>query len=197
MANYSAIYSVGFSLARYLQNAYAAARQATPSLPACDFRLFSSADMHKDPPGSATLSLYMYRATMNQYLRNTVRASDPSDVIPPLALDLHYLTTVWTDSAETEHTVLGWTMLQLYQHEALSVSDLSPDPGWTGSDLIQVIPAELSNEDLMRIWDALTLPYRLSVSYVARVVRIDPEQPAGARPVVARRFEVSDKGGSP
>ncbi|WP_437310836.1 DUF4255 domain-containing protein [Sorangium sp. So ce388] len=186
---------MGFSLARYLGNAYTEARRVDTGLPVCSFQLSSSGDMHKEPPGTATMSLYLYRVTMNQYLRNSVGANDSSDAKPPLALDLHYLLTAWSDSVETEQTVLGWTLRQLYQHEALSASDLSPGAGWTTGDLVQVIPAELSNEDLMRIWDALHLPYRLSVSYIARVVRIDAEQPATARPVVARRIELSNKDG--
>ena len=41
----------------------------------------------------------------------------------------------------------------------------------------------------MRIWDALTPSYRLSVSYVARLVRIDPDSDdAQFRPVVSGRF---------
>jgi hypothetical protein len=196
MANYAAIYSVGFSLVRYLQNAYLAAQaaQVPPSdLPSCDFKLFSSGDMAGTPPATATLSLWLYRVMMNEHLRNAPRPADPLDARPPLALDLHYLMTVWTDSAVTEHKVLAWAMRELHQHEALSASDLSSEPGWSEGDLVQVIPAELSNSDLMRIWDAMKLSYRLSASYIARVVRIDLDAPASpAKPVVARRFTVTD-----
>ena len=46
----------------------------------------------------------------------------------------------------------------------------------------------------MRIWDALRRPYSLSVSYIARVVRIDPDETAkAAKPVVIRHFDVSDR----
>jgi hypothetical protein len=41
---------------------------------------------------------------------------------------------------------------------------------------------------MMRIWDALDPGYRLSVSYIVRLVRIDPESSADAKPVVASRF---------
>jgi hypothetical protein len=52
-----------------------------------------------------------------------------------------------------------------------------------------VIPAELTTEDMMRIWDALDPPCRLSVSYIARLVRLDPDtMEAAGPPVVARRF---------
>ncbi len=41
---------------------------------------------------------------------------------------------------------------------------------------------------MMRIWDALDPAYRLSVPYVARVVRLDPDAFVDASPVVAARF---------
>ncbi len=50
------------------------------------------------------------------------------------------------------------------------------------------MPAELSTEDVMRIWDAIEPAYRLSASYVARVVRIEPDEDLESfAPVVARR----------
>jgi hypothetical protein len=60
-------------------------------------------------------------------------------------------------------------------------------------DRVQVIPTDLSLEDIMRIWDSLQPSYRLSVAYVARVVLIDPaEDIPGALPVVSTRFTWSD-----
>jgi hypothetical protein len=195
MANYLAVYAVGSSLVTYLSNAYTLARAAPSSpLPACDFALLSSGELQKESPTTATLTLYLYRVIMNEHLRNTVRDPAAGD-FPPLALDLHYLLNVWSDQASVEHTVLAWAMRELYHHETLSASDLQPDPGWDPSDLIQVIPAELSNEDLMRIWHAINLPYRLSVSYIARVVRIDQDTPpAMPKPVVARHLGFQGKG---
>jgi hypothetical protein len=110
-------------------------------------------------------------------------------------LDLHYLLTVWADSAAAEQTILGWVVRELYTHEALSQSDLTPAGGWAADDVIQVIPGEISNEDMMRIWDALDPPFHLSLSYIARVVRIDPDVVATDLPVVARRLSVGGIGG--
>ena len=59
--------------------------------------------------------------------------------------------------------------------------------------MIQIIPAELSNEDLMRIWDALTPSYRLSISYIARSVRIEPDVLQENKPVVATRYDYMPK----
>jgi hypothetical protein len=42
--------------------------------------------------------------------------------------------------------------------------------------VVRLLPFELSNEDQVHIWDAVTPSYHLSVSCVARVVRVDPIQ---------------------
>jgi uncharacterized protein DUF4255 len=190
MANQFAIHSVGESLRKYLENSYPQELLASNS---CAFRLVSSGEL-KDPSSfGTTLSLYLYRVTMNEHLRNTLRVNDPSDAKSPLAVDLHYLMTVWANNALAEHTILCWAMRQLYQHPVLDNSSLSPEAGWTTADLVQLIPAELSNEEVMRIWDALDPPYHLSVSYVARVVRIDADAFDSARPAVAKRFSYMDR----
>jgi hypothetical protein len=191
MANVRAIYSVGDSLIKYLRSV---SEPLDDFEITCDFALLSGEEIGEWPKTSPSLTLYLYRVTMNEHLRNVSRINAPSDV--PLALDLHYLLTVWASSASEEHTILAWAMRELHLHETLSISDLSPEAGWKDGDVVQVIPAELSNEDLMRIWDSLNLRYRLSVSYIARVVRLDPDVSATGKPVVARRFSFVDKGAS-
>jgi hypothetical protein len=196
MANLRAIHSVGFSLVKYLRNAYPAdLRRDHP----CDFRLVASGEMNgKDVDFGTAVTLYLYRATVNPYLRNTTIVNAAQETVLPLSIDLHYLLTVWSDSALAEHTILGWVVRQLYMHQTLSQSDLTPEGGWDAGDFVQVIPSELSNEDLMRIWDALDPGYRLSISYIARVVRIEPEIQPQTPPIVARsmRFTGPEGGGS-
>ena len=114
---------------------------------------------------------------------NVPRLNALNDATPPLAVDLHYLMTVWAGTAAAEHSILGWAMRQFHLHPLLDASVL-PEAGWDPGDVIQVIPAELTNEGVMRIWDALDPPYRLSVAYVVRVIRIDPDGAEVFRPVV-------------
>lgn len=190
MANVLAIHSVGNSLVSYLSRAYPPELRAQHS---CDFQLFSSgqiANLQEDL--STTLSLYLYRVTVNDQMRNIRRTSDAPGRDVPLSLDLHYLMSVWTDSAVAEHHILAWAMRELYLHPTLNTSSLSAEAGWTPNDIIQIIPSELSTEDMMRIWDALEPSYRLSVAYIARVVRIDPDHVPEALPVVATRFHYND-----
>lgn len=194
MANLQAIHSVGVSLITYLRNAYP---EPLRTRHPCEFRLLSSGELATNDDMGTTLSLFLYRVTINEHLRNTKRANDPSDGAVPLALDLHYLMTVWADNALAEHSILAWAMHQLYLHPVLDISSLSPEAEWSPGDAIQWIPAELSNEDIMRIWDALEPAYRLSVSYIARVVRIDTGGIAGVRPVVATRYIWTDRESEP
>nr|WP_236673514.1 DUF4255 domain-containing protein [Comamonas sp. JC664] len=189
VAGFSAIYSVGDSLVSYLRHAYELSHEPE-GLPTCRFELVPSGKMagsesNAPPVEVPGVTLFLYRVAVNEHLRNEPRAEAP----PPLALDLHYLLTVWAENVDDEHRIMAWVMLQLHSHNALSASDLSPVGVWRPDELVQIIPAEIPQEDILRMWDALRRPYRPSVTYVARVVCIDVQGKPAGRPVVARRFD--------
>lgn len=194
MANPFAVHSVGSSLVTYLRDTYPAALRPDSGYPPCEFKLFSSGELSGDVGNIlTTLSLYLYRVKINEHRRNGNRLDRPADGPAPLWLDLHYLLTVWADNALAEQTVMTWAMRQFYLRPMLDVSSLSPEFGWTSADTVQVLNAELSDEEMMRIWDALGHSYRLTVGYIARVVCVEDDEPyEGATPVVATRFDLSD-----
>lgn len=202
MANLAAVRSVGTSLATYLDRAYrAAVFPAGVERPGCTFALVSpgalrAADVNVDN-GAVQVLLLLYRVGMNPHLRSAGRPARTHMDPPPLSVDLHYLVSFWAGGAEGEQLVLAWTMRQLHQTPVLDASLLSSEAGWAPDDVIQLIPEEISTEDLMRIWDALEPRYRLSLSYIARVVRIDPDEARDERRVVATRFDVAVPGGAP
>ncbi|HTE45187.1 MAG TPA: DUF4255 domain-containing protein [Gemmatimonadaceae bacterium] len=185
MTNVLAIHSVGESLRTYLDASYP---DDLRTLHPCEFKLLSSGELAGDVDLDGVLSLYLYRVTVNEHARNIRRTTDPLRENIPLAVDLHYMLTVWSRSAFTEHVVLAWAMRQLNQHPVFDTSSLTSEAEWSTGDVVQVLPAELSTEDVMRIWDALDPGYRLSVSYIARVVRIDTDPIIDGLPVVATRF---------
>jgi hypothetical protein len=192
MANYSAIYSVGNSIATYLQNAYPT--DLSTNFP-CQFQLVSSSQIATEEQTELdkTISIFLHRVTINENFRAASRLPDTASKQPVIFLDLHFLLTYWGSSAQAEQTILGWTMQQLQSAPILDSSVLSADGGWDPTESVQLVIADLSLEDILRIWDALGPKYRLSIAYVARVVRID-RSATGAGPVVATRFTFEQNG---
>lgn len=140
---------------------------------------------------SNTITLWLYRVSVNEQLRNRSRNGQPP---VPLHVDLHYLLTAWADTADAEHQLMGWAMRTLHDASILDASFLSPDGLWRPDEVVHLTPEELSNEDMLRLWDSLQPNYRLSYSYVARVVSMEPTQiPNADVPVVARHIHVSDE----
>jgi hypothetical protein len=185
MPNVHAVHSVGHSLVTWLRNSYP---RDLRDVTECEFLLLSSGEMgSKDERGPA-ISLWLYRVTHNEHLRNAPRRPDHNHLAPPLHLDLHYLLTVWADNALAEHTLITWAMDRLHRNPVLDASTLSPEGGWSADDRLQVLPEEMPTEEMMRLWDAVDPGYRLSVPYVVRVVRVDPETEPDRGPVVATRF---------
>ena len=200
MANIKSIHSVCNSIVQYLQNSYqsypvpgggpdSTMQEEYP----CAFRVLSSGELETENDFATSLTLYLYRVTVNEHMRSQPGARGAWENPPPLSVDLHFLITVWADSAVAEHSICAWVMSQLHQHPIMDVSSLTEEGGWRRDDVVQIIPAELSNEDLMRIWDALSPTYRLSLSYIARVIRIEPDESETGLPVVATRYDIQDK----
>lgn len=187
MANIQAIHSVGNSIVTFLRNTYPAT-VGPQNMPGCDFALASSGELAGPIDDATRVTLYVYRITVNEHHRQQRPGLMSPQQQAPLGLDLHFLLTAWAGNAQDELLPLTWAMRQLYEHPLLDASSLSPEASWSAEEVVQVVPAELSTEDMMRIWDALDPPYRLSVSYIARVVRIDPDLITEAGPVVATRF---------
>jgi len=139
------------------------------------------------------VTLYLYRVTIDEHLRNLPAHHRPHNQALPLSLNLHYLLTIWADSALAEHTIMAWVMSELNQHPILNSATLSPEADWRPDDQVQIVPVELPTEDLMRIWDTLLPNFRLSGAYIARVVRIDPAFQPEREPVVATRYRYDEK----
>jgi hypothetical protein len=184
MANVHAVHSVGHSLATYLRSTYPDTLDGV-SMPECDFASFACAQVGSPPDEDTRIALVLYRVSVSEHGRRP----PPGQVSGALALDLHYLLAAFGGTAESEQVPMTWAMRQMHQHPLLDASSLAPDGGWRRDEALQIIPQELDIDALMRVWDGLDAAYRLSAAYVVRVVRIDPDAGADARPVVVRRLE--------
>lgn len=200
MATLGAVHAVGESIVRHLTEAHqlqtqveAVLPQEQRVLPAATFQQVSSAQLSTNfSPNGNQVTFYLHRIALDRHLRTSGDARTPGLAeTRPLGLELHYLMTAWAGTPAAEHTLLSWAMRELHIHATFDRSRLHPTATWRPDEIIQIAPSEMSHEDMMRIWDALAPSYRLSVSYLARVVRVDALPAAISGPVVATQFEVT------
>jgi hypothetical protein len=132
--------------------------------------------------GANALAVFLYRVDFNKAMRAAWSAAASVEGRAHLALDLHYLLTPWSDNAQHEHRILGRAMQCLEETPVLAGPLLDPGGGWAVNEGIQLVIEEVPTDALMRTFDSLPTDYRLSVPYLARVLRIDgrvarPEPP--------------------
>src|SRR3954463_4549328 len=152
MANVLAVHSVGKSLMTYLKNAYP--KPLKDDIP-FDFKMTSTGELAEGPDPQNTLTLLLFRVTQNEHRPPRPPPNARPGPTPPLAIDLHFLLTAWADNSLAEQTVLTWAMREIQMHPMLDNSALSPEAEWGPADMVQLIPAELTAEELFRIWDLL------------------------------------------
>ncbi len=133
--------------------------------------------------GANALSVFLFRVDFNKAMRAAWSAAASVDGRSHLALDLHYLLTPWSDNAQHEHRILGRAMQCLEETPVLSGPLLDPGGGWAVSEGLQLVMEEVPTEALMRTFDSLPTDYRLSVPYIARVLRMDGREARPEPPV--------------
>jgi hypothetical protein len=141
------------------------------------------------PTAGLTLLCYHIGLSDHPPPRPALRATH--DAIS-VALELSYMLTVWSATAEEEHGVLAWAMLELSRHSTFDRSLLRGGDVWDRQETVQIVPETLERDELLRIWSALQLKYRLSTTFRARVIRIGYRPGEAWPPVVASRFGFAD-----
>lgn len=192
MSGFYGIAAVGKSIERLLNLAFAE-RQPVPSKNTRAILIKTDDLMPKHVAtaiGPCALSLLLYRVDFNKTMRAAWSAVGTADGKGHLALDLHFLLTPWAENAEHEHMILGRAMQVIEYNPVLSGPLLySPalpyldEPDTATTESVQLMMEEISTEALMRTFDSLPTDYRLSVPYVARVVRIDTHESRVTPPV--------------
>lgn len=138
--------------------------------------LLGSADIGQPLSGNL-LGIYMHRIEIDPHGRarffSPQGPSADQGVARELPVNLHFLLIASASSATIEANIMAWAMIELANNSQLDISHLSEnDSTWTERETLTATPAEMSNEDLMRIWDVFEAPYTSSVPYVARTVRL-------------------------
>lgn len=127
------------------------------------------------------LNVFLYDVRPSAAMRNLdpPRTRPGETVMPPLALDLHYLLSAWgeNDADDLAQRALGWAMAQLHDQAVLLPSTIQA--ALAAADLhrqverVRLTPVALSLEDMSKVWTMAQGTYRTSVAYQASVVLID------------------------
>ncbi|EKV00403.1 IPT/TIG domain-containing protein [Leptolyngbya sp. PCC 7375] len=144
-----------------------------------------------------TLNLFLYRVMPNVGWRNIgypARDSQGERVsCPPLALDLHYLLSAYSQVPFRAEVMLGYGMQVLHEagvlpRELISarLSDLVnfPENILAAStlaeqiEMIKITPEGLSTEEISKLWSAFQTNYRPTVAYHVSVVLIESDRTA-------------------
>ena len=121
-----------------------------------------------------SVTIFLYRVAVEPHTRNAPRRRFPDGKTqrPPLPLELSYLITPWSRDKADEQLIVGEILKTMYDNAELGTSDLVGDT-WAPDDSVQLVLDTLPLEDHYRIWDTTSQPYRLSLTYVARIIRIE------------------------
>lgn len=149
------------------------------------------------PVGGAvvrTLSLWLYNVTPNEHMRNAPMVRTLEDGVeryPPLSVNLSYLLTPSTGNDEGDQLVLG-KALQIFHDRAVMTMESQQTPG-EGEEL-HLSLVQRTIEELAEVWEALQQPYRLSVCYEVRAVRIASQRVLRRRRIGERESELAGIG---
>ena len=144
------------------------------------------------------LSVFLYRVEPNATTRAAWSAVGSQDGQSHLPLDLHYLLTPWAANAEHEHRILGSALACMDTTPIAQGPLLHPAGGWGPADAVQFTIEDLAGDALTRTFESLQADFRVSVSLLARVIRLDtPVRTAGpvATAVLGIRPDVDEEPG--
>ncbi len=133
-----------------------------------------------DKPSKNQIGLYLHRVSVDPIGRNRYISSTDlgQQAQPELPVNLHLLLIAWTHLGANEGLLIGWAMQHIGSALTLDISHMSvSDESWRSQEQVQMIPEEMSTENLLRIWDALPQDYLLSVPYLIKTLRVLPIEP--------------------
>jgi hypothetical protein len=132
--------------------------------------------------GGSQLSLFLYHVESDNAQESTfwtsqmVRSPGQPVRYLPLALDLYYLLSAYSDGSYAEEQQAMSVAMRIYHANAAVRSDTTPTPAWS----LTLTMEHRSYDELSRLWQATTASLRLSAVYRAAVVFLTPDEPSAA-----------------
>lgn len=147
------------------------------------------------------LTVSLLHVTQDKYQRNSAIVPSVTPVVPnppparaqvipfqPLSLDLYYLVTAYADDKYVEEQqAMSIALNCFYQNPIVRKTVVVPGtpPQTVPEEFTLTMELETSDE-LGRLWQAITVPYRLSTVYKVSVVFMTPTAPGPPAKQVAR-----------
>ncbi|HED32735.1 MAG TPA: DUF4255 domain-containing protein [Gammaproteobacteria bacterium] len=194
MANFRAIMAVSEAIVNLLRSSY----MPEDFNNELEFKVFTSKDFSTNSISNG-VSLFPYRIYTNGSHRIPAGrvGSDGRPLKHKLPVELHCLVTVWGKEASLQNSLAGWIMRTLEDNAILPANLLNSVVAdvFHADETVEISLAELTTEDLFRIWDVLGMNiYQLSIPYVVRIIEIDSMQsmPSGEGLVQQRRVKLTE-----
>jgi hypothetical protein len=221
MSNALAIAGVTAVLQYYFNNLYASNFPPTVTVSCLAPDQIQNSIVSSTPDKENQVNLFLHQVTHNAAWRNVDLASMSADGTtrlnnPPLALDLHYLLTVYGSEYWQAEALLGYALMMLHEAPVLTRADISnaitmltdPPPPHTVPypsnpltavlntagladqiEMIKITPERMTREELAWLWTALKADYRPTFPFQVSVVLLQPELPSSfALPVLKTVF---------
>ncbi|HEX8748248.1 MAG TPA: DUF4255 domain-containing protein [Pyrinomonadaceae bacterium] len=140
-------------------------------------------------PMKPKINLFLYRVEESEFARNEDWEAAGTDGLhyPPLTLNLFYVMTPFIEDKLDEQRIFGEAMRVFHDNSIIEPSSLKGTLENSAEEL-KVDLYRSTMEQLTQIWSALSKPYRLSVVYQIRMVRIDSLIERGTRRVLEQQF---------
>ncbi len=174
MASYKGVQGALTALENFFKSRLPAELSAGPTN--ASVKLLGSQDIASKLSGNL-LGIYLHRITIDDHGRTRFfkpqGTGNPQGPRPELPVNLHFLLIANATSATIEADLMAWAMVEIANHSQIDISHVQDiDDEWGQMELLNVTPAEMSTEDLMRIWDVFESSYTSTVAYTAKTVRL-------------------------
>ncbi len=180
MGAFTAVAAVGLSIESMLDRQLKAAHSADSTLfnrqPRA--RLVRTEQFSRTPGApnaidDGTVSVFCYRVDLNGTTRAPWSAVSAVTRRLHVPVDAHFLITAWESDAEAELRLLGCAITALESTPTLTGPLLHPVGRWEPGESVHLVNEDLVTEDVLRTFETLPADFRLSVSYVARVIQLN------------------------
>jgi hypothetical protein len=150
--------------------------------------LSTPSDFKNLSPTQPTVTIFLYHVGIHGEMRNAPASASGGGQRPRLPLELRFLITPWTQVIDDAYRLVGAIAFVLSNNAQLTFGQLDGADTWAPDDTVELVLESLPVDQHYDIWEPTDLPYRLSLTYLARVVGIDSLPATQPAPVAVATF---------